>query len=59
MAKPDTDEGAKSAECSLAEREGYADLHGQCRQLADVPLPHSHGVLLIKRCRCWCHRATS
>lgn len=49
-------EAELSAECMLAKRRGYGDLHGQCRQTKDVPLPHSYGVLLVRRCRCTCHR---
>ncbi|MEH0576948.1 MULTISPECIES: hypothetical protein [Streptomyces] len=45
-----------SAECTLARRPGYEDLHARCRQLKDVPLPHSTKVLLVHRCRCSCHR---
>jgi hypothetical protein len=45
-----------SAECALAQRPGYADLHAQCRQTEDVPLPHSTGVLLAVRCGCICHK---
>ncbi|MBZ9642359.1 hypothetical protein [Streptomyces sp. PSKA30] len=44
-----------SAECTLARQPGYMDLHGECRQAKDVPLPHSHGILLARRCGCTCH----
>jgi hypothetical protein len=45
-----------SAECRLAQRPGYSELHGDCRQTKDVPLPHSRGILLQRRCGCVCHR---
>jgi hypothetical protein len=45
-----------SAECTLARKAGYEDVHAQCRQLRDVPLPHAARVLLVARCRCSCHR---
>lgn len=44
-----------SAECTVARRPGYGDLHGRCRQTQDIPLPHSTGVVLVHRCRCTCH----
>ncbi|MFG2022150.1 hypothetical protein [Streptomyces sp. NPDC048825] len=44
-----------SAECTLAQRPDYAHLHTSCRQTEDVPLPHSVGVLLVRRCGCPCH----
>ncbi|WP_192582901.1 hypothetical protein [Streptomyces albicerus] len=45
-----------SAECALARRPGYEDLHDECTQTEDVPLPHSFGILLVRRCTCGCHR---
>lgn len=48
-----------SAECAVAQRHGYEDLHGDCRQTHDIPLPHSHGIVLVPRCECSCHRGTS
>jgi hypothetical protein len=51
-----TDVPALSTECTLARRPGYEDVHAQCRQLSDVPLPHAAGVLLVPRCHCSCHR---
>lgn len=45
----------RSAECAVAAKPGYKDLHRSCRQTEDVPLPHSRGVLLTERCDCWCH----
>lgn len=45
-----------SAECALGAMPGYKDLHRECRQTADVPLPHSTGILLVKRCTCPHHR---
>lgn len=56
MSAPTTHEVTLSEECALAGRPGYDDLHADCRQIADVPLPHSNGLLLIKRCGCGCHR---
>ncbi|KUN91700.1 hypothetical protein AQJ67_41900 [Streptomyces caeruleatus] len=44
-----------SAECALAERPGYGDLHKACRQTHDVPLPHAYGILLLPSCGCGCH----
>lgn len=52
-----TDTGALSAECTLASKPGYGDVHAMCRQTQDIPLPHSTGILLVHRCRCSCHRA--
>lgn len=49
-------DGTRSAECTLAQQPEYKSLHGQCRQISDVPLPHSRGLLLIRRCACPCHR---
>lgn len=45
-----------SAECAVAHTRGYEDLHDQCRQTRDIPLPYSSGVVLMPRCRCLCHR---
>jgi hypothetical protein len=45
-----------SVECTLAKQPGYAMVHDQCRQTRDIPLPHSFGVMLIKRCTCKCHK---
>jgi hypothetical protein len=44
-----------SAECSLAQRPGYEELHSACRQTYDVPLPCARGILLARRCSCSCH----
>jgi hypothetical protein len=41
-----------SAECALAQQPGYEDLHDECRQTEDVPLPHGGGLLLVPRCTC-------
>jgi hypothetical protein len=46
---------AKSPECAVAARPGYQDVHGQCRQTGDVPLPHAIGLTLVHRCTCRCH----
>ncbi|MGW0878297.1 hypothetical protein [Streptomyces sp. NPDC002671] len=55
MTAPTTDEVTLSAECTLAKQPDYEDLHRECRQITDVELPHSNGLLLIKRCGCECH----
>ncbi|MEU0429966.1 hypothetical protein ABZ235_41690 [Streptomyces canus] len=55
MSAPVTDEITLSTECTLGERPGYDDVHGLCRQNRDIPLPHSNGVLLVRRCECTCH----
>lgn len=47
---------ALSAECTLAQKPGYGDVHAMCRRLGDVPLPHSTDIVLVPRCRCTCHR---
>ncbi|MFD4553042.1 hypothetical protein ACFWP5_01755 [Streptomyces sp. NPDC058469] len=47
-----------SAECTLAERPGYEDLHSECRQTQDVFLPRSAGILLTPRCGRDCHTIT-
>lgn len=50
------DTATMSAECALAARgAGYESLHVACRQTGDIPLPHSRGVLLVRRCTCRCH----
>ncbi|MFI6244782.1 hypothetical protein [Streptomyces sp. NPDC051016] len=41
-----------STECALAQRPGYSPWHQECRQTKDIPLPHSHGILLVRRCTC-------
>lgn len=50
------DTSARSAECTLAAREGYEGLHLDCRQTQDIPLPHGGGLVLVPRCTCSCHR---
>lgn len=46
-----------SAECTVGQRPEYADMHGWCRQLEDIPVHHSTPrILLQRRCRCTCHR---
>jgi hypothetical protein len=44
-----------SAECALAQKRGYEELHHECRQTKDVPLPRAKGILLLPRCGCACH----
>jgi hypothetical protein len=39
-----------SAECALAQKRGYEELHHECRQTKDVPLPRAKGILLLPRC---------
>jgi hypothetical protein len=51
-----TDSADLSTECTLARQPAYKDVHAMCRQTKDVPLPHSTGILLVRRCRCSCHR---
>jgi hypothetical protein len=47
-----------SAECELAKRPGYEDLHDACRQTHDVFLPGAIGIVLMPCCGCRCHTAT-
>ncbi|WP_316743176.1 hypothetical protein [Streptomyces sp. MK7] len=54
MSAPTTDTTSWSPECALALRPGYEDLHAQCRQTEDVPLPYATGLLLVHRCTCLC-----
>ncbi|WP_199827246.1 hypothetical protein [Streptomyces xylophagus] len=35
-----------SAECAVAQQPGYADLHDECQQTKDIPLPGGSGILL-------------
>ncbi|MYS10374.1 hypothetical protein GTW71_28950 [Streptomyces sp. SID6041] len=44
-----------SPECRLAQVSGYEDMHRECRQTSDVPLPHGSGILLLRRCACSHH----
>ncbi len=46
------DTSTMSAECAVAHQPGYADLHDECRQTEDVPLPNGGGILLVPRCTC-------
>lgn len=50
------EEAPLSAECALAQWPEHRDLHADCRQTEDVPLPHGMGLLLQLRCGCSCHR---
>ncbi len=50
------DTSTMSPECALALQPGYKDLHHECRQTEDVPLPHGGGILLMRRCACPRHR---
>lgn len=56
MTAPEVDTSARSAECAVAAKPGYEDLHLDCRQTKDIPLPHGGGLLLMARCTCSCHR---
>lgn len=56
MSAPATTDETLSAECTVAKQPGYEDLHSECRQTKDVPLPHGGGLLLARRCGCTCHR---
>jgi hypothetical protein len=55
MSVPTTDTASLSPECDLAHHPGYEDLHAECRQTEDVPLPYVTGLLLVHRCTCLCH----
>ena len=55
MTAPPVDIETRSAECALAAQPDYADLHVDCRQTKDIPLPRGSGILLIRRCTCPCH----
>ncbi|WP_086831048.1 hypothetical protein [Streptomyces sp. NRRL B-24572] len=46
---------AVSPECRLAQVAGYEDMHRECRQTKDVPLPHGAGILVVRRCTCSHH----
>lgn len=60
MSAATLDSTTMSAECALAARgPGYESLHVACRQTKDIPLPHSLGVLLVRRCTCLCHSLNS
>ncbi|EPJ42379.1 hypothetical protein STAFG_0581 [Streptomyces afghaniensis 772] len=41
-----------SPECTLATRPSYHDLHADCRQTRDLPLPFAFGILLQPHCEC-------
>ncbi|MEV0477155.1 hypothetical protein [Streptomyces prunicolor] len=45
----------RSAECAVAALDGYQELHHDCRQTKDIPLPHGGGLVLVRRCTCPCH----
>jgi len=50
------DLGYLSHQCAFAVQFGPEYRHSACRLLADIPMPHSKGqVVLIPRCRCTCH----
>lgn len=55
MLSPSEANTALSAECALAGRPDYEDLHRSCRQTADVSLPGATGLLLMSACPCSCH----
>lgn len=55
MTAPATESAPLSAECTLASNPEYRGLHRDCRQTQDIPLPHSTGILLQRRCGCSCH----
>ena len=55
MSAPTVDTDTMSAECAVAQRPEYKDLHDDCRQTKDVPLPGGGGILLVPRCTCTCH----
>ncbi|WP_209445567.1 hypothetical protein [Streptomyces roseochromogenus] len=51
----DAESPSPSAECALARRPGYEELHHACIQTQDIPLPGAIGILLTPRCDCPCH----
>ena len=53
------DTSTMSAECAVAHQPGYADLHDECRQTENIPLPNGGGILLVPRCTCPHHRYSS
>ncbi|MDV9174411.1 hypothetical protein R6V09_30425 [Streptomyces sp. W16] len=55
MTAPIDDTSTCSAECALAAQDGYQELHHECRQTKDIPLPHGAGLVLVRRCTCPCH----
>lgn len=55
MSTPATEASSRSAECTLAGRPEYSQLHDDCRQTKDIPLPGTSGILLQQRCGCSCH----
>ncbi|MFD3581223.1 hypothetical protein [Streptomyces sp. NPDC058683] len=58
MTAPAQDTSTMSAECAPAQRRGYSAWHEKCSQTQDIPLPHSLGILLIRRCTCPHHHCT-
>ena len=55
MTAPIDDTSTRSAECAMAAQDGYQDLHHECRQTKDIPLPHGADLVLVRRCTCPCH----
>lgn len=55
MSAADTQNASVPPECAVAARPGYEDLHAQCRQTEDVPLPYATGLLLVPRYTRLCH----
>ncbi|MEV6540157.1 hypothetical protein [Streptomyces sp. NPDC051665] len=49
------DTSMRSAERAVAALDGYRELHHECRQTKDIPLPHGAGLVLVRRCTCPCH----
>lgn len=49
------DTSMRSAECAVAALDGYQELHHECRQTKDIPLPHGAYLVLVRRCTCPCH----
>ena len=45
----------RSAECAVAALDRYQELHQECRQTKDIPLPHGADLVLVRRCTCPCH----
>lgn len=55
MSAPTTDTASLSPECAVALRPEYEDLHAECRQTEEVPLPFAIGLLLVRCCTCLRH----
>ncbi|MEU8697892.1 hypothetical protein AB0C61_09425 [Streptomyces sp. NPDC048680] len=52
MTTPATETLPLSAECALAAQPDCTELHRDCSQTEDIPLPHASGIWLVRRCGC-------